>query len=1428
MKNLRVRNLLIISVILAVIGSELLVVSSAEAENNQIAQLDIGIVENPRIKLKSINFDPIKEDPYIPEKLRLSEQNGYFLVQCKGAIQSEWLDNLKILGVTILGYVPDYAYVVHMDVVLKNIVEQLPFIRWIGYYHPFYKISPDLSSKAGIVELNVMVFKTGDETNLFRVISGIESLKGVITYNGTDNSIIRTKIDASKIDAIASLPEVAWIDEYTEPEALMDNIRSFTGADMLHLNGYDGSGIVGEVKDNGFDPNHPDFVGQIAGIDGSPPVRAHGTATFGIVFSSGTNSATAKGMLPGAQGVFAHWSVPRITSVSNLVNNWGGVFQSNSWSSGFPNGQYTSFSEDNDQAVFDYDVTMLYAAGNGGGAQTITQDAAAKNVIAVGGILHYDNADRTDDNHIAGSSGNSGPAADSRIKPDLCGPFDEIYTTDVAGAGGYSSGDYTGSFGGTSGATPVVAGATGLVYQMYMSNHFGNNPLGAQPHASTVKAILIADAYQYDFTQADRYEQGWGLVDVSYVYNTGMNHFIVDQDVALQTGESMSYNITAMGTQPLKISLVWTDPPALPSANPALVNDLDLKVTAPDGTTAYWGNRGLITGKWSISGGLPDDLNNVENVFIQSPSSAGIWKIEVIADNVAGDGNLGTPNVDQHFALVVSGGVPGGGVDSAPPITSHSLAGTLGANGWYVSNVAVTLTATDDFSGVANTYYSVDLSPWNVYTAPFVVSGEGQHMVQYYSVDNNGNVEIMKSFLLKIDTMNPEYSSASPITATIYDSDMNMIRLQLNWTDVTSGISDVKFRYRYGSGPWSGWNIYAGFSVDTYWYDIPRTSWINYVGLQLDWESYSADMAGLQNTTSTFDGTTILDDDPTPPSFANLSSDGNIFDSYADVYRVQTDWNDTSGISAVEFRYSNDTILWSSWFNYTGFSGDTHWYDIPKSQWINFVGSGVYWESKALDNDSDRANDSLEISTQPQFGGFITDDDENAPSYANPSPPFDIYDSNTSDYSIQIDWTDDSGLLEVEFRHRYDLGPWSPWYNYTTLSGNSYWYDILRTDWIDHVGFTISWQSRAKDNDNDRALDYLYNYTEVQNAGNILDDDDMPPLIGSYGDDYDVGSISYALWVTGADISGWTLYIQYYYSLDPFTIYSLVNLTSEILIMNLSVTIKEPELKGHEGETIYWRYMLEDGDNDRSGDSLNTSWSDWIQGITLDFTPPITTHDLAGDLGMPNWYVSNVTVSLTAVDSISGIDYTKYRINGGPWITYGDSFEIVESGTHTIGYYSADKAGNIELVNIVQINIDNTKPVADAGPDQEVFVGSTVVFDGSDSEDNSGIQNYEWKIEKDGNLISNSSGITQAYNFDEVGYYKVTLTVTDYVGNTDDDVIWVDVIVMAPEGDIWTWQWLLIILMPIIIFILLLLILFWRRKRKEDEPVELHIIKRDK
>jgi murein DD-endopeptidase MepM/ murein hydrolase activator NlpD len=97
-------------------------------------------------------------------------------------------------------------------------------------------------------------------------------------------------------------------------------------------------------------------------------------------------------------------------------------------------------------------------------------------------------------------------------------------------------------------------------------------------------------------------------------------------------------------------------------------------------------------------------------------------------------------------------------IDDTPPVTTKTVGyPKYGQNNQYVtSNTEFNLTATDDLSGVDTTFYRTWYNgEWNPvpgtgvginnnfseYTSNFTLSGEGKHHIEYYSVDNAGNVE---------------------------------------------------------------------------------------------------------------------------------------------------------------------------------------------------------------------------------------------------------------------------------------------------------------------------------------------------------------------------------------------------------------------------------------------------------------------------------------------------------------------------------------------------------------------------------------------------------------------------------------------------------------------------------------------------------------
>ena len=102
-----------------------------------------------------------------------------------------------------------------------------------------------------------------------------------------------------------------------------------------------------------------------------------------------------------------------------------------------------------------------------------------------------------------------------------------------------------------------------------------------------------------------------------------------------------------------------------------------------------------------------------------------------------------------------------------------------------------------------------------------------------------------------------------------------------------------------------------------------------------------------------------------------------------------------------------------------------------------------------------------------------------------------------------------------------------------------------------------------------------------------------------------------------------------------------------------------------------------DGQNEVKGcEILGGTGSEFIWKY-IDATPPVTTCFFDGEMN-GDIYISDVTVTLTAIDDHSGVDYTMYKLDSGVWTTFTAPFVVSADGVHTVLFYSVDNAGNIE------------------------------------------------------------------------------------------------------------------------------------------------------
>jgi subtilisin family serine protease len=482
----------------------------------------------------------------------------------------------------------------------------------------------------------------------------------------------RLVVKVRRLADLAALDEVRHIEEVL-PRKLANTVarkvlRVPAGAAVP---GGEGAGEIVAIADTGFDKGsttnvHPAFKGRVKKLYalGRPGRKddpdGHGTHVAGSVLGDGVSATEGaiRGTAPKAKLVFQS-VLDASDGLGGLPDNLNDLFRvpyntdkarihTNSWGTpGIP-GTYDQEAHEVDQFSYEHrDILICFAAGNEGrdanadgriDPNSVTPPGTAKNCLTVGASendranqsMTYGQGfgndfpanpirdDKTADNPeglVAFSS--RGPVHDGRIKPDVVAPGTFILSTrsraTQSEGWGLSSDPLYMFEGGTSMATPLVAGCAANVRAFLRTAHAMSTPSGA-----LLKALIINGARniggQYVPSEAGEIpnnNEGFGRVDLQAIigpYQAGETVVFFDEKKKLDTGETADQNIAVpAGAKLLKATLVWTDPPG-----EGLQSDLDLIVTA--GTKKRHGNMPATSTAF-------DRINNVEQIVWENPPS---------------------------------------------------------------------------------------------------------------------------------------------------------------------------------------------------------------------------------------------------------------------------------------------------------------------------------------------------------------------------------------------------------------------------------------------------------------------------------------------------------------------------------------------------------------------------------------------------------------------------------------------------------------------------------------------------------------------------------------------------------------------------------------------------------------------------------------
>ncbi len=631
----------------------------------------------------------------------LSEQsmwkNGYYAyIQFYNTPSQTIQDGLKTDGTLLIEYISKGTYLCYFSKKMSILHLKKMGIRAIFPIKNIYKIALNLQERP-LADWAVdgdkikVIIQFYDNIPRDYVISALQKKSIKIDKQNEYSSLLTVTIPIAEIEDIASLVFVKWMEQIPPPPQPDDTRgRSLHRMNAINTNyvggrNYTGVGVGVMVRDDGIVGPHIDFQGRINNSRASGTGRNHGDGVAGILAGAGNIDPYMKGMASGSPVYIVNYESDFNDNATNTYINDGSVLITNSSYSNGCNHGYTTITQTVDTQINNnLSLLHVFSAGNsnghdcgyGAGNQwgNITGGhKQGKNVIATANLTY---------NGILANTSSRGPASDGRIKPDI-----------AANGRGHQSTDENNSyrvFGGTSGASPGIAGISAVLYEAYKTHN-----AGATPESALIKATLLNTANDLGNPGPD-FKYGWGHVNALRAAMLIEDHRFLSDNIS--QGETKNHNINIpAGTKEVRFMVYWNDPAAAPGNSKALINDLDMSVSDPSGTNHL---------PWildhtpnPINLNLPaihgvDHLNNMEQVLIQNPVQ-GNYNINISGYDI--------PMGPQHYFVVYE--IITEGITVTYPIGGESLTvGDIEVIHWDAHGTA------DDFT----LEYSIDNgTTWN-------------------------------------------------------------------------------------------------------------------------------------------------------------------------------------------------------------------------------------------------------------------------------------------------------------------------------------------------------------------------------------------------------------------------------------------------------------------------------------------------------------------------------------------------------------------------------------------------------------------------------------------------------------------------------------------------------------------------------------------
>lgn len=625
-------------------------------------------------------------------------------------------------------------------------------------------------------------------------------------------------------------------------------------------------------------------------------------------------------------------------------------------------------------------------------------------------------------------------------------------------------------------------------------------------------------------------------------------------------------------------------------------------------------------------------------------------------------------------------------IDLQTPFTQASLGGTLGGGDFYRTNVTVTLTYADNFSGVAITEYSLNSIDWTTYASPFIVSTLNGTTVSFRSTDNASLIEPTRSVAFRIDTLAPNTTATATGTAGNASWFLGTATVTLSAISGPSGVANTAYAINgTNGGSYTTPLDFSGEGVHTLTFN-------------------STSIAGITEETRSRDVKVDLTKPVSTVVASGTIGSPGYYTSLVTLNLTATDA--TSGVELIQYRVNNGSwTLYES--NVTPVVSGAVAFDhratdvagnVEAFQTLNyFIDSDVpmsylFANGTAGDNGwfTSPVNVALTASAGPSGVNRSESSDNGAP-YANYTGAFNV--SGQGPHALAHRAVSNAGLIGDGVPRNFSIDTIAPATGIAfagTQGSNGYFTSAVNitltpsdatsgvnftrfkidaaADWTLYGGSPIRFDGPSGTHTIlVQSRDLAGNWEVAHSANFTLDIDAITTFItptGTAGDaGWFIGNVSVNLTATGGP-SGIAL-TQYRIGSGAW-----INYTGNFTI-------------GTDGMHVVTA---------RSQNGAGVVEEPKMRPVNLDKVAPATQHALSGATGLDNWFTSAVTLSLTSSDATSGVRATQVRHNGGNW-TPNNGVEVFSvAGHHLVEFRSIDHAGLVENATTVQFKIDGAAP----------------------------------------------------------------------------------------------------------------------------------------